>query len=917
MMRRQLRAVAGAAGCTAIMAAMALPGTAVAQSDGATSTSVTRAVLLQGNADASEIDRATLITQIQVDGQGQADFTVPTVEGSDPNNQESFGGPDVAGGEAVYSIDVDGPETFRTTQDFDPADVPVDLDITATVDGRPVAPSELAGVTGEVVLTYTARNITGTETILEYQDASGATVTEMIDLPTAMGATLDIDFPPQWAEIRSEEATVVSGDGTGDTQVSASLTLFEPFGSPEGSVTITSQVTDGDMPPVNMKFTVLQPQNNPTARSLAGQLETGVATGEGIYDAGAQLEDGATQLEEGLVEATAGAEEIASGVATTLAPGVNELNDGVQTTLVPGVNELNDGVQNSLVPGVGALVDELEALPGTVTGSPEFDQITGGFASLNGAVEGVRDSLGVFSSTGAGQYLTASGDIDKSRTTVARTLWALIYGVRAVDTPSDSAGRTPADSTGGLTNPACNPANPLDPANPCGAWQVIKSVSAGLTGTAVPVLGQLSLGLQQASMQLTDPTAGGAFAVNTLAGALGCTVSQPAGATGPIVEPIASLAGPFACAKTITVDGNPFCPNPLDPTTPLPCNVVVNAVLGGLQAQGLPSLAGLTQSLYNPLVLGGTPPTPQPGSGLAAVLGQYYPGALAQLQAALGDQVVNGQPGAALALEELLKVITSDPTGNPDANTQPGNTATGILNETRAALALGGVGSNGVPGQCAGYNTPGDPSSGLNESVTPDQISATCAAADVLNIALLVSDSLESGISTTLLGGISDQLVAGVQPLVSGAGDLADGSQQLADGAAGLADGTQQLADGVGPLADGTQQLAEGLPAAVAGVNQIITDAAQPLQEEGNDAAVGFARSVALYEAMNDQDLVDAYIPGGPAEGETVRTNGVYSYELAGTGSGGISTGVNLGLALLGLVGAGLLGAFLGSRSAG
>ncbi len=953
MMRRSLRSAVGIAACTGIAAAVALPGTAGAQSSGDATAYVTRAVLLQANAEA-EVARATLITQIQVDGQGEVSFAVPTVEGGDPSNMDSFGGPDVENGEAVYTVDADGPETFRTAQDFDPAVVPVDLDIKATLDGRPIEVSELTGVTGEVVLEYTARNTTGTETTLEYQDGSGATLSENITLTTAMGGTLDIVFPPSWAEISSEDATVVSGDGTGDTQVSGSWTLFEPFGEPEGTIAITAQVTDADMPPANLKFTVLQPQDNPTARALSASLAGGAETGTSIYDAGAQLEDGATQLEEGLAEASAGADEIASGVANTLQPGVNELNDGVQNTLAPGVNELNDGVQNSLVPGVNQLVNELGDLPGTVTGSADFQQITGGFASLDGAIEGVRDSLGVFSSSGAGQYLTAGGDIDKTRTTAARTLWSLIYGVRAADVPADSAATTPTTDTGGLTNPACSLANPTDPANPCGAWQVIKAVSeglsssttglpaakagvdqsqaaidtqilpgvaqskggvdqisAGLTGQAIPGLAQIQGGLDGAFQQLTSmaPPDGGAFAIATLANLLGCALkAPPAGATGPIVDgaiPCANVTGTGPVAAAVLEGLTTSIYKAADPANP------ANSGLAALLGQVLSPATGQVSAGVGDAAAG----LGQVSAGLGQVeggLGQVSAG-LGQVSAGLGAAGAT----APAALNELLLVITSQPNGNPDPNTQPGNTATGILSELRAALALGGVGSNGIPGKCAGYNTPGDPKSGLNPSATPDQIAATCAAADVLNVARLVSGVLATGISTTLLQGISDQLVAGVQPLAAGAGELAAGSQQLADGVGGLAAGTQQLADGVGPLAAGTQQLAAGLPDAVAGANTIVNDAAKPLQESGNEAAVDFARQVALYDAMNNQELVDTYIPGGPAEGESVRSSGVYSFELAGTGSGGIATGANLALALLGLAGAGLLGVWLGSRNSG
>lgn len=910
---RPARIAAAVLSTAAVLAAAALPGAATAASDGDPTAYVTRAVLLQGDAGA-DISRSTLITQVQADGQGDISFEVPVADGSTPSNMDSFGSPTIVDGAAVYDLSVDGPQTTRTSQPFDAADVPVRLRVEAKLDGRSIPVTDLHGVTGEVELTYTASNLTGTDTQLEFPDASGATVTEEVELPTAMGGTLDIQFPPSWTEVSSPDATVLSGDGAGRTTFSAGYTLFEPFGEPTQTVTITAQATDADLPPVEARFTILRPEQNPTARSLSEQLATGAESGATIYAGGAKLEEGTVQLSTGLTAAAAGAVEIANGV---------------NNTLVPGVNQLNDGVQNELRPGVRELVSALEDLPGTVAGSADFQQLTGAFASLDASVAGVRDALGVFSSTGAGQYLTAAGDVDKARTTVARTIWALIYGVRAADVPSGSAGRTPAEATGGLTNPSCSPAAPTDPANPCGAWQVVQlvkggmgQVSAGL-GTAQGVLDQqINPGIQQVQDGLTgaktvidtqiNPGVGqiagglaqaedvlttqGAAAWGQLAALLGCQVAPAGslnGSTGPIViacpNTISTVAGDVqgdVGALLQGMSGGLYAGANADPT-----RSGLAALLGqfagprGLGAVG----AGLTQ-ISDGLELA------IPGLGQASGGLTQISGGLTLAMGALNQQLTP-------ALTGLQESVTSRPDGTPDPNTANGTTATGTLNQLRGALALGGAGDSGVPGKCEGYNTPGSPGSGLNTAATPQRIGATCAAADVLNIASLISGALQAGISGDLLNGISDQLVAGVSPLVSGVD--------------GLAAGTQRLADGVGPLATGTLQLADGLPAAVDGVERIRTDAAIPLQEQGNDAALSYGRSVALYAAMNDQELVDAYIPAGPASGGDVRTSGAFVFELAGVGSGGTSTGANFALGLLGLIAAGGAGYFLARRRQG
>ncbi len=956
------RAAAAVLGIGALLAAATLPGAATAADQGEATARVTRAVLMQGDA-AADISRSTLITQIQVDGQGDVTVTVPVAEGSTPKSMDSFGRPTVEGDAAVYELAVDGPDTIRSSQSFD-GDLPVRVTVTATLDGQSINPTDLAGKTGVVELTYTAENLTVQTEELTFTGADGEPVTQTAEVPTAMGGTLDITFPPTWTEITSQDATTITGDGAGSVLFSAGFTLFEPFGDLEQSVVIQGRMTDGEVPPAVLKFAVLQPQQNPTARSLTETLEGATESGTAIYEGGVTLEDGLTQLQDGLVTASDGAAQIAEGVSTTLVPGVNtlnsgvqgelapgvaELNAGVQDTLAPGVNQLNDGIQTSLVPGVDELLAGLADLPDTVTDSAEFEAVTDGFASLNGAVDGVREKLGKFitdSADGPGQFLLANGDVDTDRTDVARTLWALIYGVRSIDVPASSPTSTPNEDTGGLTNPKCQASAPTDPKNPCGAWQIVKGVSGALTGPLTagvdsltagvagltagtdalitgintqirPGIQQVQGGLVAASDQLTSttPGTGGAWVVGAIAQTLGCTVAVPPGFTGPVVT---------GCPKSISVDGGP-----------------------DVSANVFPLLQGLSGSIYKP----GDPANPA-NSGLAALLdifaaglgqvdtglGTTVIGGLNQIKGGLGQintglaQIKGGLGQSAFGLNELAKVITTDPTGNPDPDTSGGKnkTATGILNELRRSLANGGAGDTGVAGRCEGYNTPGKPGSGLNEDATESQISRTCAAGDVLNLALLISDKLETGISTTLLEGISDTLVESVSPLQDGVAQLADGSQQiadgindtlapgtqqLADGVVALADGTQQLADGVVPLADGTQQLAEGLPAAVDGTERLITEGAQALQESGGSTANDYAAQVALVGAMNDQARVDAWIPGGAPTGTNVSANGVYVFELAGTGSStGASTGTNFALGALALAAAAVVGGFAASR---
>jgi putative membrane protein len=939
--RNTARVTAGLVGVAAVIAASVLPGTvAVAESTGDVTVDVTRAVLIQGNAD-GEISRKTLVTQINAEGTGTASFTVPVGDGGTPKNMDSFGSPEIVDGSAQYDLDVDGTQAIRTSQNYD-GEIPVTVTAEATLDGTPIKVSELAGKSGLVKLTYTFENTTGEPTQLTYKDALGNTITEEAEIPAPMAGSLNITFPDSWGNVTAPTATTVSGDGSGATLVSATVPLLPetlPGQQTSGSVEIEARLNDAVVPPADIKFAVIPPDTTPDLQAGRKTAEDGADLAGKLTDAGKQLADGAGQLADGLATAVEGATALADGVGNTLGPGVKTLADGVAEQLGPGVQQLSEGLTTFDQVAIGTLRSSAQDLPASVTSDPSFSQLTDGFDAVNSAIEGVRDGLGVFKlqpSQKPGPWIKKNGDVDTGRADVARTLWSLIYGARTQDIPTDSKNpnNVPNTNNGGLTNPDCDINKPKDPTNPCGAFQIIAAVVDGLENTAVPGLGALSGGLKTISDTLADTKSGGAFAIQSLAETLGCTTSKPAGYTGPVVGPAVGLAG-NPCSKSISVGGSDQCTNPFQAQLPLPqlpCNLIVNALLGGvdLKAPSPTKLPGLSQSLFAPLKLtNSNPPQPTTDSGLVAVLGTYYP-------TAFTTAVIPGLKQAADGLTELNGVITTKSNGDPDLDTTKKTTATGIVMQVRNNLALGGIGSDLYPGgRCTGYARTGDPNSGINENADPDSVAATCAAADVLNLALFGTDALEDGVSTTLLEGIRDTLLEGVgnyspgcdptKSLACASGTLAAGGVQLnegVNGSGGLVEGTQQLNEGVNEgsggspsLVSGTRQLADGLPAAVDGANQIKTDGGEALQEQGNDGSKQAGVAVATLDALQARASAGAGIPGGAPVGAT-SFGGVYAFELSGAGGTGTQDFARAALALLALIGAGAVGAVVG-KSAG
>ncbi len=878
-------------GVAAVAGASILPGgLATAEETGDVQSTVTRAVLATGNAN-GEINRATLVTQINLDGNGTAQFTVPVAEGSSPKNMDSFGGPEVVDGSAQYDLTVDGPQTFRTSQNFDPAEIPVTVKVEATLDGQPVAPADLAGQTGLAKLKYTFTNTTSEPTQITYKDAKGQRITVEKEIPVAMGASLVFAFDESWQEISAPTADAVLGNGTGATQVQGAVALLPdalPGQSPTGSFEVEGRITNGVVPPADIKVALLSPADFPALNSKIKDVEQLSETTATITDAGMQLEEGAGQLEEGL---------------KTASDGANKINDGVQGQLGPGVAQLSEGLTTFNDVAISTLQESAAGLPQQVTSSPDFAQITDGFGALRDATDGLRKKLGEWtpavktsSSQKPGPYLKANGDVDKgSKATVARVLWALAYGGRSQDVPNDSPTKNFKVPNGGLTNPDCDVVNaPEAKNNPCGAFQVLAYISEQLQDALLPNLEALLVTLPTT---IADGLTGaGALGVNTLAGSLGCVTTQKTdpgakpGQTGPIVQ---------NCPKDIVVG-----------------DAVDNGdgtwTVTGTNAKGATNLVLplLSATFFNPLKLDGK--TPDPSSGIAALLGQFMPTAYNLPNAG----VKAGVEGAIEGIDKLNGVITTDPNGNPDKDTSKKNTATGIIMQVRAQLAQGGIGGDGYPaGRCEGYKKTGDPSSGLNTNANSKRVEATCAAGDVMQIAVYGVDALEEGVSVTLLESISEQLLAGVGTYSAGC----DPTATLACAAGTLAAGGVQLNEGVnGPgesLSYGINALAEGLPAAVEGAGKIV-DAGVQLGDSGNDGSKQANEALAVFEALQTRADSGTAIPGGAPEGVDV-ANGVYAFAFDGAGGTATENAARAGLGFLGLIAAGGLGALLANRAGG
>ena len=131
------------------------------------------------------------------------------------------------------------------------------------------------------------------------------------------------------------------------------------------------------------------------------------------------------------------------------------------------------------------------------------------------------------------------------------------------------------------------------------------------------------------------------------------------------------------------------------------------------------------------------------------------------------------------------------------------------------------------------YTFIGQITASLGSEETLSQLAQLKEGAQALDAGI---GQLESGTSS-LADGIA-QLADGTSQLVDGTGQLADGAYELADGGYEFADGTQELADGVSELADGMDVLNDASDALRDGSSQL-ADGSGELADGTKDLADG------------------------------------------------------------------------------
>lgn len=906
--RRALLAT-GAGGVAAVLALGGPLGTAFAADQSGTPQVSTTETVKADLTSTGKVDVARIFSQIQASGKGHVELADPTSTQA-LRNLDGFGAPSVRDGKAVYSFTVDGSKSFRTVADFDKK-LPVTVEVTYTLDGKPIAPADLAGRSGTLEVTYHVKNTTAAPTEISYQDGHGKNVTETVDLVTPYVGQATIVLPRSFSAVKSDRSDT-AGDGHGGHQLQWTMVLFEPIGQIAQTFSYTAQVTNAAVPATHIQLAPVAPERHPELMFGQHGFASGAASGQQITAGGVQIDEnllklraGASKLLTGLAQLQAGADQLNAGLASgvpaaisgsgrvaagarTAASGAKQIADG-NATLAAGLGQLA-----AAGPQLSAGAGQLGAnTPKLAAGAKRLDAGAGAFRT--GA-----DQLGAAFANPKGEDLT------KGSQALASGLGAISAGLQDLGNvktglPSALAGTKALQAAlkgailpaFGTSKDVCDPSDPkkqtvlgcvatLTTGASALQQAILATVdpSAAAAGTARPGLRQ-GVGLVKAGLD-DSLKAGGEvdqleraiIALKTIADIPAPGQSAAASCQGACKAVVDQLYDTLVTKKTLrtkTTAGSQGLAQVLagigDASSPASSNPQAATVVGALKA-----LSGGLTSLQGGLTNGGNvacDPTVTPG-------GKNYCGlaeGLRQVGAGL-DQLVGGLTTA------VNGVVGQLSPGAKAASTGAGSLAEGIskagagvaqLHAGASALAVGaGTFATGATQYAAGAG----------------QFAAG-------------AQKVSQGVVTAVPG--ANQLAAGSKTLYDGLnGQLAPGASELATKLTGLTaavDGSRKIAEGAGAARAGDQLIVDG-------AGQLSAQGSKKLISSGDEAARSYGRQLAIMQALDKKGADGALPYGAPAN--TVDNKSAFDLTLAGVGNqtGGAGNGVR-GLAAVVVLGLG------------
>jgi putative membrane protein len=746
---------------------------------------------------------ARLYSQLVVDGNGTIRVADPTsTEGL--RDLDGFSKPRTEDGKAVWDLDVDGRAVRRTLADHK-ADLPVNVSVSYTLDGKDIAPGDVVGKDGLLKATYKVVNTTAVPTEVTYQDGKGDTKTATVSVPVPLVGSFRATLPGRFTQVDAPRADVV-GDGRGNTTVSWSLVLFQPLGDPVSEFGWTAHVRDGIAPRGDVTIVPVLPSR----KFNVGAYERGAAQASELTDGAGQIDANVLKLRDGAGELLAGLGQLAAGATT--------LQGGLSGSAAPGAGKLADGLGTAAAGG-GKLADGLGDL------SDGADRVAGGLSAANAGTRKLLDGSQDLAA-GAGLVSTGAAQVADGLASVGDGLTQLSAAVSGLSAnPGFLALKAGVTAMSAGLGSAGNPLTVLGALNAVelGLVQMSTSATAGLPAVVTGVQG-LKAGLTNAKTAIATMAAAVTQQQALLADALvqGACAATPG---SPLCVDVATAAGIAAAIKDGLTNADPA----------LGLGAGVDAALAGIGSTSTPGatvLYGLSSAIA------GIGSTSMPGNTLLyglhqAILGLDHPAGAGGATDPGG--IKQGMAAVGLGLDALVAGIVDAVDGALGA---PTDAPTASLRGAVAALTDGAEAvADGTDAVAAGAGTLSNGALDLADGV----------------------DRLDTG---------AGQLAAGAGTAADGAGDLLDGLEQLKAGSRELANGLGSAADGSGRIADGLGSAKGGGKKLADGAGRLSKEGTSVLVDKGNATAADAAKTYATIKLL-DAKAASNGLPYGAPEGGT------------------------------------------------
>ncbi len=345
-------------------------------------------------------------------------------------------------------------------------DLPWDISINYTLDGKDVSPSELAGQSGALKITISIHQNPDCDESFFKSYALQASAT--LDTNTCSNITADGATVANVGSDKQITFTVLPGSEDTELEISADVTDFEMAGLSINGVPLSldmdidtsellDQVTELQSAIAQLDDGAGELQSGTSSaadggsqllsgasslRSGAAQLQSGTGT---LYVGGLALTDGSKELQNGISQYTSGVESLSSGISqyiggtSQLAGGAAELESGMYElkTQVDKLKPLSDQID----------IEELTGYLNQVQAdSTKLAEFTGKLSSL---LQALSDSLHSYAGSGEAvaaslesQVAEANAEIAQSEQTVSNSVSNVNEQIASVNNEIGTAANT-------------------------------------------------------------------------------------------------------------------------------------------------------------------------------------------------------------------------------------------------------------------------------------------------------------------------------------------------------------------------------------------------------------------------------------------------------------------------------------------